>query len=213
MEAVAIVAGCGAQVVAWWVVASGGSIWAIVPPVLAACGLLGVATGEPALLGNRALGDGAATAAAAAAIGAVAGVALYLGTLAFTAVAARWERFRRHTEGSYARVRSMGVPAAATLTGVAVVGEELFWRALVQTQLAALVTPIAALALTAAAYAAVNAASRSLPIVAAAVVGGVLWAWLGLATGSILAPLLAHLAWTWLMLALPPAAGRAMMSP
>jgi hypothetical protein len=214
METAAIVLGCGGQAVAWWLVASGVNVWRIVPPVFAACGLLGLVVGEPLFVRNPALGDGATGAAAALAIGMGAGVALYAGTLAFTTVAASWERFRRHTGTSYRRARSVALPMALGLTAVAVVGEELFWRGLVQTELsAALGSAIGAAAATAVLYVASNATSRSLPIVIAAIVGGALWAWLALATGSILAPLLSHLAWTWLMLALPPRAGREMMSP
>ncbi len=57
-------------------------------------------------------------------------------------------------------------------------------------------------------YVGVNVASRSLPIVAAAIVGGAVWAGLAWWTGGVLASLASHILWTGLMLALPPGAAR-----
>jgi membrane protease YdiL (CAAX protease family) len=48
--------------------------------------------------------------------------------------------------------------------------------------------------------------SRSLPIVAGALVGGALWGALAWWSGGVLAPLASHILWTGLMLARPPRA-------
>jgi membrane protease YdiL (CAAX protease family) len=210
----AIVIGAAAQALAWWLVAAGREVWRVVPPVFATCGVLALAVGDATLVGNPALGEAASGAVTSLAIGLGAGVGLYVGTLAFTSVAARWAPFRRHTATSYGRARTVALPVALALTTVAVVGEELFWRALVQTELRATFGDAATAAVaTAGLYVVANLPSRSLPIAAAAIVGGVLWAALAPLTGSILAPAASHLAWTWLMLAVPPAAGREMMGP
>jgi membrane protease YdiL (CAAX protease family) len=54
------------------------------------------------------------------------------------------------------------------------------------------------------AYVAANALSRSLVIVAGAVVGGAVWVVLQAATGGVAAPLACHVVWTLAMLVLPP---------
>ncbi len=57
-------------------------------------------------------------------------------------------------------------------------------------------------------YVVANMPSRSLPIVAGAVVGGALWTGLAWWSGGVLASLASHILWTGLMLACPPGAGR-----
>lgn len=211
---VAIVAGVAAQAGAWWLVGTGVPVWRIAPPVFVACGVLGVLVGEPRAFDHPDLPGPDASPAVAIGVGLAAGVALYLGTLVFTSVAVRWGRFRDDTIVSYERAASASLATALALTAVSVVGEELFWRGLVQVELSRAlrdgVLP-AALA-TAALYVVANAASRSSPIVAASIVGGMVWALLAVLTGSLVAPGLCHLVWTWLMLASPPRVGRGMMS-
>jgi membrane protease YdiL (CAAX protease family) len=51
-----------------------------------------------------------------------------------------------------------------------------------------------------------NVPSRSLPIVAGALVGGAVWGALAWWSGGVLAPLASHILWTGLMLARPPRA-------
>jgi membrane protease YdiL (CAAX protease family) len=87
---------------------------------------------------------------------------------------------------------------------LSVPGEELFWRGLVQPELAEAVDAPALGALIAwAAYVAANLPSRNLAIVAGAVVGGAVWSGLGWWSGGPLAPLVSHLAWTALMISFP----------
>jgi membrane protease YdiL (CAAX protease family) len=57
-------------------------------------------------------------------------------------------------------------------------------------------------------YVVANVPSRSLPIVAGAIVGGALWGALAWWSGGVLAPLASHILWTGAMLALPPRVGR-----
>jgi len=217
VEVAAIVAGIAAQAAAWWLVASGVPLWRIAPPVFVACGLLGILVGDPVAFRHPALPGPDVSPAVAIAVGLAGGVALYGGTLAFTAIAVRWGRFRDDTIVSYERAASVPLVAAIVLTAISVAGEELFWRGLVQVELSRALHGagggvLAAALVTAGLYVIANAASRSLPILAASIVGGTWWALIAVATGSIVAVALSHLTWTWLMLAFPPRVGREMMS-
>jgi membrane protease YdiL (CAAX protease family) len=89
--------------------------------------------------------------------------------------------------------------------------EELFWRGLVQGRLDEVTTTAAAAIGAWIVYLGVNSASRSLPIVAGAVVGGAVWASLAWWSGGVLASLASHILWTGMMLALPPGVGRPAM--
>ena len=62
------------------------------------------------------------------------------------------------------------------------------------------------------AYVVANALSRSLVIVAGAVVGGAAWVALQAVTGGVAAPLACHVVWTLAMLVLPPRTRGSMMS-
>jgi membrane protease YdiL (CAAX protease family) len=211
---VAIVAGIAAQAGAWWLVGTGVPVWRVAPPVFVACGVLGALVGDPRAFDHPDLPGPDASPPVAIAVGLGGGVALYLGTVAFTAVAVRWGRFRDDTIVSYERAASASLATALVLTAVSVVGEELFWRGLVQVELSRALDGwvLAAALATAGLYVVANAASRSRPILAASIVGGTWWAVLAVLTGSLVAPGLSHLVWTWLMLASPPRVGRGMMS-
>jgi hypothetical protein len=92
---------------------------------------------------------------------------------------------------------------------VTVPAEELFWRGLAAPALGGTSLGLAGGATVAwGLYVLSNAPSRSLAIVAGAVVGGAVWAWLGWWSGGVLAPLASHILWTGPMLAFPPGAGR-----
>jgi membrane protease YdiL (CAAX protease family) len=92
--------------------------------------------------------------------------------------------------------------------------EELFWRGWTQPELLASNAGAVTAALIASwlAYVVANALSRSLVIVAGAVVGGAVWVLLGAATGGVAAPLACHVVWTLAMLVLPPRIRGSMMS-
>jgi membrane protease YdiL (CAAX protease family) len=198
-----VVLGIVAEAAGWAGVSWGRrNVWKTLPPVLGAmaiAALLVTPAREPDVARSTAF-----------AVGALSGVALFVATRAFVAVAARWGPFRRHTEQSYALAAGAPFPVALALSlFVTVPGEELFWRGLAAPVLGASSLGIAGGAVLAwVAYVLANAPSRSLAILAGAVVGGAVWAWLGWWSGGVLAPLASHILWTGPMLAFPPGAGR-----
>lgn len=199
------VAGFVLELGGWWLVAwRGRDVWRVMPPVLATMGVA-------ALLARRPVAAAGVSVAAAGCVGLASGLGLYVATRIFVSAAARWEPFRSATAAIYGEARSVARSQALVLSlAVMVPGEELFLRGLVQPRLAAIHALGAggAAVLTWLAYTAVNLASRSLPIVAGAFVGGALWAALAWWSGGMLASLASHILWTGLMLALPPGAGR-----
>jgi membrane protease YdiL (CAAX protease family) len=141
----------------------------------------------------------------AVAAGLGAGLVLYLGTVAFVAVVGRWPGFARQVSTLYARRGSVSIPASVLLAaGLTAPGEELFWRGLFQSHLAAGGSRLLAGVLAWAAYVVANAASLSVPITLAAVVGGGAWGLLAVWTGGVLASVLCHAVWTGLMIGWPP---------
>ena len=194
-----MVLGFAAQATAWWLVASRRlNVWRVMTPTLAAMGLA-------ALLVHRPVWAPRVDAATAVGVGIATGLALYGGTRVFVAVVRPWETFRRHSIGMYSQQEGLPLAAALALSLVlSVPGEELFWRGLVQPELADALDASALGALIAwAAYVAANLPSRNLAIVAGAVVGGAVWSGLGWWSGGPLAPLASHLAWTALMISFP----------
>lgn len=206
MVPAAIVAAVLVQVTAWRLVATGrASVWRLMIAVFALHGVVAVALGD-----IRGPGDHGA--AAALWLGIASGIVLYAATRAFVGVAVSWPRFRRGVGERYGRAREVPLMIGLVLAvGVAVPGEELFWRGLVQGRIAEGTSPFAGAALAWVGYVVVNVASSSLPITLGAIVGGAAWAGLAWFTGGILASVICHGIWTALMLAFPPAAGRRMM--
>ena len=142
----------------------------------------------------------------AAGVGVAAGLVLFAATRAFVAlVAPRWPAFRRHVAAIYGQQGSWSVPATLLAALVVEIGEELFWRGLVQGRLAAWHGRALGGAVAWLAYVGSNLPSGNLPIVAGAVVGGAVWGALAFWTGGVLACILCHAVWTELMIALPPA--------
>ena len=186
------VAGALAVVVAWRLTVAGRvSVWWSMGFVEGAAGIVAIATGRVHLARDL-------SPAAALAIGLGAGLALYLATRAFVAVARRSPVFERQVATIYGRREGLSLwPTLVLAAGVTASGEELFWRGLVQGRFGALATW--------GAYVLVNVASESLPIVAGAIVSGAVWGGLALGTHGVLASLGCHAVWTALMLALPPA--------
>jgi membrane protease YdiL (CAAX protease family) len=199
------VAGFALELGGWWLVAwRGHDVWRVMPPVL---GTMGVA----ALVARGPVAAEGVSVVAASCAGLASGLGLYVATRVFVSLAARWESFRSATASIYRDARSVSRSRALVLALVVMVpGEELFFRGLAQPRLAAVhaLGSAAAAAVTWLAYTAVNLASRSLPIVAGAFVGGALWAALAWWSGGMLASVASHILWTGLMLALPPGAGR-----
>jgi membrane protease YdiL (CAAX protease family) len=204
MQIVVMVAGASAEIVGWWLVSTGRrDVWTLMPVVLGAMGLTAALARPPVAAADTA-------AATALAIGTAAGLALYLGTRVFVWLASRWTAFRRDVEQKYGEAAEITLARSLVLSlAVMVPAEELFWRGLFQARLSDEMAAPAAALLAWLAYVVANAASRSLPIVAGAIVGGAVWAGLAWWSGGVLASLASHILWTGLMLALPPGTGRA----
>jgi uncharacterized protein len=203
MQPVIMVLGALAETVGWRLVAARRArVWRLMPAILLAMGVAAVVARRPAAATR--VGDGVALV-----IGTASGLALYIATRLFVAVAGRWEPFRRDVVERYRDAAEVPLRESLALSLLIMVpAEELFWRGLVQARLDQSLVAVAAGAWTWLAYVGANAASGSLPIVAGAVVGGALWTGLAVWSGGVLASLLSHMLWTGLMLALPPGAGR-----
>ena len=194
MRAALIVVGIIAQMVAWWRISSGRvTVWQLMPFVLGAMGIAALLLMPPP---QRTTGVGAALA-----VGIGAG---------FVLLASLWGPFAHHVEEAYREAAEEPVRAALVLSLlISVPAEEIFYRGLVQrtlwgTPLGAGGAAVAVLVL----YVLGNVPSRSLPIVAGAVVGGAVWGALAWWSGGLAAPLASHILWTGLMLLLPPKVGR-----
>ncbi|MEA2557957.1 MAG: protease family protein [Actinomycetota bacterium] len=205
MRAALIVVLVGLEMVAWRIVARPGKTneWNLMVPVF-------LLQGTAALLAWRAGWFTDSTAGAAVSLGVATGVALYAATRAFVAIADRVPVFRAHVADRYSRASRVPLPLGLVLAVlIAVPGEELFWRGLVQGLVGAHSSEAVGAAVTWIGYIGTKAVSGSLPMVAAAVVGGLVWGGLALLTGGILASVVCHGLWTGLMLAFPPGSGRA----
>lgn len=83
--------------------------------------------------------------------------------------------------------------------------EELFWRGVVQPSLGAGRPPLVATALGTSAFLAFHLPTLQLPLIGAALLGGLAWGWLRERTGGLAAPVVAHAIWTAAMVVAPPA--------
>jgi membrane protease YdiL (CAAX protease family) len=202
MRAVAIVVGEVALMVAWWQVAARRrDLWHVIPIVLAALGITAILlapAAEPTVSDGRAL-----------AVGAASGIVLFLATRIFVAIAIHWRPFARHVIDAYREAAEEPFVRSLVLSLlVSVPAEEFFFRGLTQRTLAETwLGAGGAAAVTLVLYVLGNLPSRSLPIVAGAIVGGAVWGALAWWSGGIIAPLASHVAWTGLMLILPPKIG------
>lgn len=198
-----MVVGLVSEAVAWWMVAfRRADIWRVVTPVLAGLGIAALLLGPPPWSPD-------VSSSGAIAVGVVAGVALYVATRLFFVIAGRWRPLREQSIAMYRKQGTLSLPVVLVLSlAVSVPGEELFWRGLFQSNVASGGSRAMAAGLALAVYVAANAASLSVPIALAALVGGGAWALLALWTGGVAASLLCHAVWTGLMLLRPPAAGR-----
>ena len=192
-------AGAVGVLVAWRLVVAGRvSVWTALGTMTGAAGLASLATGRLSL--SPKVGWGWAAAA-----GMGIGVVLYLATAAFVLIVRHWSFFDRHVEEIYDQRKGLRLPVALGLAAAVVgPGEELFWRGLFQSRLAATIGWATAAFLTWLVYVVVNAASESLPILFGALVSGAVWGGLALWTHGVVASLLCHTVWTGLMVIAPP---------
>ena len=202
MQLGVIAAGVVLEVVAWRAVAVGrASLWRLMVGVFAVHGIVAAIVVPPIAAGREPLGT-------ALAAGALSGLALWAATLGFVGIAVGWEPFRRAVADRYARAAEVSLPAAVAISLlIAVPGEELFWRNLVQRRFGLSGEAVGAVAAWLG-YVAANVASGSLPFIAGAIVGGAVWGGLAWWTGGIAASLASHGVWTAMMLVRPPASGR-----
>lgn len=199
MEPAVIVVGAVAEALAWGAVVRGRrSIWRTLLPVLALMGAAALVTGSVRTSPRVAF-------AAAAAVGTAAGAVLYLATRVFMHAVRGWTAFQRQSVRTYERRGPLRLSVALLLSvGVSALGEELFWRGLVQPELSRAVDGrMLGAALSYLVFVTVNLPSANIAIVAGAVVGGAVWTILGWWTGGFLASVCCHGAWTALMLAFP----------
>lgn len=82
--------------------------------------------------------------------------------------------------------------------------EELFWRGSVQPSLGVGRPPLHAVAIGTAAFVAFHLPTLQLPLISAALLGGLVWGWLRERTGGLAAPAIAHAIWTGAMVLVPP---------
>ena len=212
MQLSVAIVGALAQAAGWWLVSSGrASVWRVMPMVMAALG-------AAALLARRIVWAGDPGGAGALLVGLASGLVLYGATLAFILIVTRWtpvrRTVRRMVSAQYGWATGTSrLEVIALSLAVIVPAEEVFWRGLVQGRLALTMAAGGAALLGWLGYVAANVPARSVPIVAAAVVGGALWVGLAWWSGGICASLASHMVWTGLMLVAPPGAARASEDP
>lgn len=153
---------------------------------------------------ERLMAGGDLTASSAAGLGLGAAVVLYALTLAFMAEAGSLPLVARQTEQLYAVRSALPLSSAVGVTAFVAAGEELFWRGLAYGAAAHLGGDVGGALLVLAGYVLANAASGSLPVTLAALVGGTVWGGLAWGTGGVLASVVCHAVWSSLMVALPP---------
>ena len=203
LQTVVIVVGLLVEMVGWWFVSSRGrDVWSLMPFVLGGMGVAAVLARRPVWVDGVSVGT-------ALMVGVGSGLILYLATRAFVWTANHWEPFRRDVAKEYGEAATVSRERSLVLSLVVMVpAEELFFRSLVQGHLGTVTVAATAAGLTLVAYVVANTTSRSLPIVAGAVVGGALWGVLAWWSGGVLASLGSHILWTGAMLAFPPGSGR-----
>jgi membrane protease YdiL (CAAX protease family) len=141
--------------------------------------------------------------------GAGSGIVLYAATRVAVGLLAPVAPFAASVTDVYRRSDEVPWPAVWLLTLViAVPGEELFWRGLVLPELQEATSLVAGAVLAWIGYVLVNAMSRNVAILIAAVACGGWWTILA-SFEHVVAAVTSHLAWTGLMLAWPPALHRA----
>jgi uncharacterized protein len=203
MRAAVLVGGVAVQVLAWRLVATGRlPFWPTTAVVWVTLGTVAAAAG-----GARCCLD--ADPVEALLVGSVAGLALYGATRVVVAVASARPWVAASVEAVYGRRAETSAAIAWAVSLLAVAGEEAFWRGLALPQLMAVTTPAVGAVLPWASYVVVTAAWWSLPLAAAAIVGGAVWTALAWWSGGVVAPLASHLLWTAAMIAWPPGRGRA----
>ena len=199
MTAAVVAVGVLAQGLTWWLVAERRvPFWPATTITFVILGVAAVLVRDPGSFDLAAIAAGVAS-----------GGALYVATRVAVSVLVRAAPFANSVAEVYRRSGELPTTLVWVLTvAVAVPGEELFWRGLVLPELQGATSVVLGACLAWLGYLAVNAVSRNLAIIAAAVVCGAVWTILG-SVLDVAAPAASHLAWTSLMLAWPPSGDRA----
>jgi len=169
-------------------------IWLSVGPMAL---VLGLATLRH--LGASALGQGPHLRWLAAGSGA--GLLMAVATIAlYEPVTQAFPSLRPDVEALYDAFRSPGVVVTMFVMPIVVVGEELVWRGLVLGKLLARIPAGAATLAGTLLYAAAHAPIGSPALVMACLGAGFCWSAIRVATGSVVAALVAHLVWDYAVL-------------
>lgn len=181
-----------------WALAAFGSqwlgIWLSVGPMAV---ILGLATLRH--LGRQVLGEAPHLRWLPA--GSAAGLVMAAGTVAlYGPVTQAFPSLRPDVEQLYAAFRSPGVFITIGVMPIVVVGEELVWRGLVMGGLLARMPRLAATLVGTLLYAAAHAPIGSPALVMACLGAGFCWSAIRVATGSVVAALVAHLVWDYAVL-------------
>jgi len=199
LRAVAIGLGMLAEAFGWWLIVRGrGSVWRTLIPIYCGEAIIALALRSADLSGRFQV-------SVAVAVGLVSGLVLYAATLAFVAVATRWSKFGEDVAWDYSQTEEVSAGSAILLSAaIAAPAEEIFWRGLVVGTLREHASIATAGVIAWLGYVVVKSCSRSLPLLAGAVVGGALWTWLAGRSAGVLAPISSHAVWTGLMVGFPP---------
>jgi membrane protease YdiL (CAAX protease family) len=134
-------------------------------------------------------------------VGAAAGCLMATATYVLYPALARLSPFiATDTARLYASFRALPPIIASLALLPVIIGEELVWRGVVQTELVRRLGPGAGVALAASAYALAHAPLGSPVLVVAALLCGMAWGTLRAATRSLVPSSLAHLVWDVLVL-------------
>lgn len=191
-----------AMVLAWALGASLSRVFGIWPALgitASALGVASLATGGPALA------SALRPTAAEVAIGLLAGFVMALGTWALYPVAIAWTSWiAPDVSRLYVAFGHPGPLVVLVLLPIVVTCEEIVWRGAVHRVLASRLDWIPTALAGAALYAAAHAPIGSPALVLTCLCVGFCWDLLRSATGGLVAPIVAHLAWDLAVLVLRP---------
>jgi membrane protease YdiL (CAAX protease family) len=178
-------------------------VWLVAAASAKALGIWVAIGGAASVLGGAALVlDGAAARKALrpsirlVAVGASAGAMMVAGTyLLYPALASILPFIATDTARLYASFRTLPPVVAALALLPVIIGEELVWRGVVQTELTRRLGPWRGVTLAALAYAVVHAPLGSPLLVTVALLCGMAWGTLRAVSSSLVPSLVAHMLW------------------
>jgi membrane protease YdiL (CAAX protease family) len=139
--------------------------------------------------------------------GAAAGLAFFVVVQLALGVLSRWPRFAEDVRSLYRDRGTLPLAVELGVGGLVAAGEELFWRGLTVIVLTPSLGTSGAAAASLLLSVGTYAFSRSLAVLAGAVVGGSLWSALALwSPGGLATAVGCHVTWTMLMVAFEPPA-------